>query len=61
VDDAELRASHQDRGRVAEVLRVPQDPAGPVVLRIVLSGTVSTGHLRARERRGLFRRGRRSP
>jgi DUF1707 SHOCT-like domain len=44
-DDVAVRSS----GSVK--IRVPQDPAAPVVLRIVLSGTVNTGHLRARQRR----------
>ena len=44
-DDVAVRSS----GSVK--IRVPPDPAGPVALRIVLSGTVQTGHLRARQRR----------
>jgi hypothetical protein len=31
-------------------------PAVPVVLRVELSGTVQSGHLRVRHRRRLFRR-----
>ena len=42
-DDVAVRSS----GSVK--IRVPPDPAGPV-LRIVLSGTVQTGHLRVRQR-----------
>jgi hypothetical protein len=49
-DDVAVRSS----GSVK--IRVPQDPAVPAVLRIVLSGTVNTGHLRARQRRGSRRR-----
>ncbi len=32
-------------------IRVPPGPEVPVLLRIVLSGSVNTGHIRARERR----------
>ncbi len=48
-DDVAVRSS----GSVK--IRVPQDPGVPVLLRIVLSGTVGGGHIRARPRRGLFR------
>jgi hypothetical protein len=53
-DDVAVRSS----GSVK--IRVPQHPGVPVLLRIVLSGTVNTGHLRARPRRRLLRRGRAS-
>lgn len=49
-DDVAVRSS----GSVK--IRVPPDPAGPVALRIVLSGTVQSGHLRARRRRRASRR-----
>ncbi len=49
-DDVAVRSS----GSVK--IRVPPDPGGPVALRIVLSGTVQTGHLRARQRRRASRR-----
>jgi hypothetical protein len=49
-DDVAVRSSGSVR------IRVPPDPAVPVALRIVLSGTVHTGHLRARPRRRAFRR-----
>ena len=48
-DDVAVRSS----GSVK--IRVPPGPSVPVVLRIVLAGTVSTGHLRARPKRGLRR------
>jgi hypothetical protein len=50
-DDVAVRSS----GSVK--IRVPPEAAVPVVLRIVLAGTVSTGHLRVRPKRGLRRRG----
>ncbi len=53
-DDVAVRSS----GSVK--IRVPQHPEVPVLLRIVLSGTVNTGHLRARPRRRLLGRGRAS-
>ena len=49
-DDVAVRSSGSVR------IKVPPDPAGPAVLRIVLAGTVNTGHLRARPKRGLARR-----
>jgi hypothetical protein len=49
-DDVAVRSS----GSVK--VRVPPDPAGPVLLRIVLSGTVQTGHLRVRQRGRASRR-----
>jgi DUF1707 SHOCT-like domain len=49
-DDVAVRSS----GSVK--IRVPPEPTGPVVLHIVLAGTVNTGHLRARPKRGLRRR-----
>ena len=43
-------------------IRVPQGPEEPVILRITLSGTVRSGHIRARlPRRPVWRRFRRRP